>query len=117
MTSIDPIDPLAVVTAFGAAWNAHDVDAAVALCAADVVFESTEPPDGDRVVGRDAVRAVWEPIITDATSRFDVEDTIVAGDRVVQCSRYSWDGGHVRLVDVFRIADGLVVEKRSYVKG
>jgi hypothetical protein len=31
--------------------------------------------------------------------------------------RYRWDGGHVRGVDVFRVRDGRVAEKCSYVKG
>ena len=113
----DDTDPLVVVTAFGAAWNAHDVDAVVAMCAAEVVFESTHPPDGDRAVGRDAVRAAWTPVLDDPGSRFDVEETIVAGDRVVQRTRYSWGDGHVRLVDVFRVVDGQIAEKLSYVKG
>jgi hypothetical protein len=30
---------------------------------------------------------------------------------------YSWDGGHVRGVDMFRVRDGKVAEKLSYVKG
>ena len=38
-------------------------------------------------------------------------------DRVVQRWRYSWADGHVRGVDVFRIRDGKVAEKLSYVKG
>jgi hypothetical protein len=38
-------------------------------------------------------------------------------DRVVQRWRYAWFDGHIRGVDVFRIRDGLVCEKLSYVKG
>ena len=41
----------------------------------------------------------------------------MAGDRVVQRVRYSWDEGHVRLVDLYRVTDGKIVEKLSYVKG
>jgi len=110
-------DPLAVVTAFGEAWGAHDLDAVVACCADDVVFESTTPPDGERFVGHDAVRAVWGPVVASREARFDVEETIVAGDRVVQRTRYSWGDGHVQLVDVFRVTDGKVAEKLTYVKG
>ena len=40
-----------------------------------------------------------------------------AADRVVQLWRYSWDGGHIRGVDVFKVRDGKVAEKLSYVKG
>ena len=51
------------------------------------------------------------------SSRFEPEETFAADDRVVQLWRYSWDGGHVRGVDVFRVRDGRVAEKLSYVKG
>ncbi|MFI5045565.1 MAG: nuclear transport factor 2 family protein [Acidimicrobiia bacterium] len=110
-------DPLSVVTAFGAAWGAHDIDGVLACCADDVVFESTTPPDGERFIGQDAVRAVWGPVVASTGSRFDLEETIVAGDRVVQRCRYSWGDGHVQLVDVFRVANGKVAEKLTYVKG
>jgi hypothetical protein len=48
---------------------------------------------------------------------FSAEEVIDAGDRVVTRWRYDFDGGHVRGVDVFRVRDGLVAEKFSYVKG
>jgi ketosteroid isomerase-like protein len=111
-------DPLDVIDAFGAAWAAHDLDAALALVSDDCVFDATGPaPDGAAAVGRDAIRAAWQPIFDDTTSRFEPEETFAAGDRVVQRWRYSWTGGHVRGVDVMRVRDGLVSEKLSYVKG
>ena len=112
------VDPLEIVEAFGAAWDAHDLDAALALVTDDCVFDSTGPaPDGHRCVGRAELRAAWEPVFADPTSRFDEEETFAVGDRVVQRWRYTWDGGHVRGIDVFRIRDGRVAEKLSYVKG
>ncbi len=109
---------LDVVDRFGATWAAHDLDAALALVTDDCVFDATGPaPDGGRSVGRDAIRAAWQPIFADASSRFEAEETFAAGDRVVQRWRYSWAGGHVRGVDVMRVRDGLVAEKLSYVKG
>ena len=53
----------------------------------------------------------------DPESRFEPEDTFAMGDRGVQLWRYSWSDGHVRGVDVFRVIDGKVSEKLSYVKG
>jgi hypothetical protein len=35
----------------------------------------------------------------------------------VQRWRYTWEGGHVRGVDLFSVRDGRIAEKRSYVKG
>jgi ketosteroid isomerase-like protein len=112
------VNSLEVVEAFGAAWGAHDLDATLALITDDCVFESTGPaPDGVRHVGRDAVRAAWQPIFDDDRAVFTAEDTFEANDRVVQLWHYAWDGGHVRGVDVFRVRDDLVCEKFSYVKG
>ena len=112
------MDSLTIVDAFSAAWGAHDLDATLALVTEDCVFESTEPgPDGTRYQGRDAIRAAWQPIFEDRDALFDAEETFSMGDRVVQRWRYSWVGGHVRGVDVFRTRDGLVSEKLSYVKG
>jgi ketosteroid isomerase-like protein len=112
------VEPMEVVEAFGAAWGDHDLDAALALVTEDCVFESTGPaPDGARHVGKDDVRRAWAPIFEDAAAAFEVEESVAAGDRVVQRWRYSWAGGHVRGVDVFRVRNGLVAEKLSYVKG
>src|SRR4051812_35599001 len=109
-------DPLAVIDAFGAAWAAHDLDAALALVTDDCCFDATGPaPDGVVAIGRDAVRAAWQPIFDDIASVFEPEETFAAGDRVVQRWRYSWAGGHVRGVDVMCVRDGLVAEKLSYV--
>jgi hypothetical protein len=109
---------LEVVDAFGEAWVAHDLDATLALVTDDCVFEATGPaPDGVRHVGLDAVRAAWREIFSDADSQFETEETIVADNRVVQRWCYTWDGGHVRGVDLFKVRDGKVAEKLSYVKG
>jgi ketosteroid isomerase-like protein len=104
---------------FNAAWGEHDLDATLALCTDDCVFESTGPaPDGERHEGKDAVRAAWKPIFDDRRANFEAEDAFPAGgDRYVQLWRYDWGDGHVRGVDVFSIHDGKVAEKLSYVKG
>jgi hypothetical protein len=109
--------PGAVVDAFGAACNAHDLDGALAWCSDDFVFESTSPPDGERAVGPEEARRIWEPIFANPSTHVEVEETIVAGDRVVQRCRYEWGDGHVRAIDLYRVADGKIVEKLSYVKG
>ena len=106
-----------VVAAFGAACNAHDLESALGLCADDVVFDGTTPPDGVRVVGHAAIRKIWQPIFDNPDTRVEVEDTFAAGDRVVQQCRYSWGDGHVRAVDIYRVVNGTITEKLSYVKG
>ena len=115
-------DPVAVVERFNAAFNRHDVAAVMALMSEDCVFEGTAPPDGRRYVGRAAVRGAWAELFASSPDAwFDTEETLAAGERVVVRWRYRWgpggSGGHVRGVDVFRVADGLVTEKLAYVKG
>jgi uncharacterized protein (TIGR03086 family) len=115
-------DPVTVVERFNAAFNRHDVAAVMALMSEDCVFEGTVPPDGRRYEGSAAVREAWDEFFAASPDAwFDTEETIAAGDRVVVRWRYRWgpggSGGHVRGVDVFRIAGGLVTEKLAYVKG
>lgn len=107
-----------VLDAFNAAWNTHDLDAALTLVTDDCVFESTGPaPDGQRYQGKEAIRAAWNPIFDNPRSHFEVEEGFSAGDRFVQRWRYSWGEGHLRGVDVITLAGGKVAAKLSYVKG
>lgn len=112
------MDTAAALSAFSAAFGSGDVDAIMALMTDDCVFEATGPaPDGERYLGREAIGRAWRAIFDDPASRFEPEETFAAGDRVIQLWRYSWDAGHIRGVDVFKVRDGLVAEKLSYVKG
>jgi ketosteroid isomerase-like protein len=117
------LDALDVVRRFNDAFNLHDVDAIMAEMTADCVFENTRPaPDGTRVEGAAAVRETWVQMFARSPqARFEFADLFAAGDRVVGLWTYHWvkDGvaGHVRGVDVFRVRDGKIAEKLSYVKG
>jgi ketosteroid isomerase-like protein len=110
--------PLELVEAFGVAWADHDLEAAISMVDDDCVFDATgPPPDGTRHVGREEIRDAWKGIFSDPSTRFEPEETFAAGDRVVQRWRYSWAGGHVRGVDVFRVDADRITEKLAYVKG
>ena len=112
------VDPVALVEAFGAAWAAHDLETALSYVGDDCLFDATGPaPDGTAHVGRDEIRDAWKAIFDDSSSEFVPEETFGSDDRVVQRWRYSWDGGHVRGVDLFKVTEGRIVEKLSYVKG
>jgi uncharacterized protein (TIGR03086 family) len=106
---------------FNAAFGAGDVDAALALVTDDIVFESmSPPPDGQRIEGRDAVRAAWAQVLRSPGTGFTEEESFVSGDRAVVRWRHDTGGPgseHVRGVDVLRFQDGLVCERLSYVKG
>lgn len=105
--------------------NRHDVDAVMAAMTDDCAFENTfPPPDGARFVGQAAVRGFWEGMLRSSPdARFEAEELVALGDRCVVRWRYTYTdaasgaGGHIRGIDLFRIRDGKVAEKLSYVKG
>jgi ketosteroid isomerase-like protein len=117
-------ETLQVILRFNDCFVRRDVDGIMALTAPGGIFENTyPPPDGERYVGLAAIRAFWEDLFSaNNHPRFEFEDVFAAGERGVARWTYSWqnpDGsrGHIRGVDVFRVRDGKVVEKLSYVKG
>jgi len=63
------------------------------------------------------VREAWLPIFEDQHANFEAEETFAVADRVVRRWLCSCSDGRIRGVDVFKIRDGLVAEKLSYVKG
>jgi ketosteroid isomerase-like protein len=115
---------LEAVEAFGRAFADQDVEAVMARMTEDCVFENTMPaPDGERLTGAEAVAACWRQFFASTPSaRFRTEEAFAAGDRAVVRWTFDWDEGpenrgHVRGVDLFRVSDGRVAEKLSYVKG
>jgi ketosteroid isomerase-like protein len=106
---------------FNDAFQRHDPSELGALVAEDCIIENTVPaPDGARHVGRDACVALWSGIATTPGTRFDLEETFVAGDRATIRWRYRWGEGEessVRGVNLMRVRDGLIVEAMGYMKG
>ena len=113
-----------LILRFNDALNTRDLETMMALQTTDCVFENTyPPPDGARYVGKAALRSFWEDFFTSsAESHFEVEEIFALGERVVMRWVYRWQdehglAGHIRGVDVYRLRDGLIAEKLSYVKG
>ncbi len=124
LTIAGQADAMHVVQAFNDALNRRDLDGMLACLSEDTVFENTQPsPDGTRYTGRIAVASFWTEFLRGASSvHIEAEETFALGERCVMRWRYAWRGhdgrqGHVRGVDVYRVRDGLIVEKLSYVKG
>ncbi|MER8805957.1 nuclear transport factor 2 family protein [Mesorhizobium australicum] len=100
-------------------FQRHDPSALDDLVAQDCVIENTTPaPDGARRAGKAACVELWSAIATAPGTRFDLEETFVAGDRATVRWRY-WmaDGNSLRGVNLMRVADGRIVEAMGYVKG
>jgi ketosteroid isomerase-like protein len=96
----------------------------VALLCDDSVFENTyPPPDGARSVGPAAIGAAFAEFFhASPSAKFQGEEIFATGDRCVVRWVYQWTDernhpGHVRGIDLFRVRDGKIIEKLSYVKG
>lgn len=113
-----------IVLKFNDAFNRHNVDEMMQLMSADCVFENTTPaPDGTLYSGKAAVTNFWQEFFQNSPqAHIDIEEIFGLGYRCVMRWKYSWldiDGndGHVRGVDIFKLSNGLISEKLSYVKG
>lgn len=107
-----------VIERFHDALNSHDIGAVALLVHEECVFETTDPPDGTRHVGRAAVLAACREFFDQSPqARFEMEEIVTVDDRAVVRWRYEWVDGHVRGVDVMRVRDAQVIETFAYVKG
>ncbi len=99
------------------AWNAHDVDAIVALHAPGMVFENHTA--GERVEGDDVsghIARIFEnwPDLTFRGRRLYARDALVVSEWTATATdgegrRLEWDG-----VDIFPFEDGLILRKDVY---
>ena len=115
---------LRTVLAFNEAFNRHDVDGMISLMSEDCIFENTNPaPDGTVYKGKEAVTKFWQDFFRESPhAHIEIEEIFGLGMHCVMRWRYEWVDaaeakGHVRGVDVFKLKDGLICEKLSYVKG
>jgi steroid delta-isomerase-like uncharacterized protein len=130
MNERDDIEALtAAIERYNAAWNAHDVDAAMALHAPDMVFENHtagEVAEGEAVRDHIAgIFAAW-PDLTFATRRLYVREGLVVQEWTATATHantlrrgdieappsgreISWDG-----LDVIPFEDGLIKRKDVY---
>lgn len=113
-----------VVLAFNEAFNRHDVTGMMQLMSDDCIFENTNPaPDGTLYKGKETVTRFWQDFFRESPhAHIEIEEIFGLGNRCVMRWRYDWmetsgKKGHVRGVDIYKIKEGLISEKLSYVKG
>lgn len=113
-----------VVLAFNEAFNRHDVTGMMELMSEDCLFENTVPaPDGTVYKGKEAVTQFWQEFFRESPqAHIEIEEVFGMGFHCVMRWRYEWvdaagEKGYVRGVDIFKLKDGLISEKMSYVKG
>jgi predicted SnoaL-like aldol condensation-catalyzing enzyme len=113
-----------VVLEFNDAFNRHDVAGMLELMSEDCSFENTAPaPDGTLYSGKGAVTQFWQDFFhASPQAHIEIEEIFGLGERCIMRWRYTWvdqgdKKGHVRGVDIFRVRNGLISEKLSYIKG
>lgn len=113
-----------VVLDFNEAFNRHDVAGMMRFMSDECVFDNTGPaPDGTLYTGKVAVARYWQEFFRESPqAHITIEEIFGLGDRCIMRWRYDWADvagvtGHVRGVDIFQMRRGLIIEKRSYVKG
>jgi ketosteroid isomerase-like protein len=113
-----------VVLDFNEAFNRHDVTGMMQLMSDNCVFENTAPtPDGTVYSGKEAVTQFWQDFFRQSQhAHIAIEEIFGMGMHCIMRWRYTWvdatgEKGHVRGVDIFKVMDGFICEKFSYVKG
>jgi predicted SnoaL-like aldol condensation-catalyzing enzyme len=108
-----------LVLKFNEAFNRHDISGMMKLMSDDCVFENTDPaPDGTVYSGKEVVTRFWQDFFRESPqAHIDIEEIFGMGNRCIMRWKYSWGEGHVRGVDIFKVEEGLITEKLSYVKG
>lgn len=107
-----------------AAWNAHDIDALMALITDDCVFDASAgpAPHGARHEGRAAVRAafltVWEtfPDAQWAEGRHSVAGSRGFSEWIFRGTRRDGVRVEVRGLDVLELRDGRIARKDTFRK-
>jgi ketosteroid isomerase-like protein len=111
---------LEVLRRYHDAFKNRRPDDLVDLVADDCYIENIAPaPNGTLHQGKQACLAVWQPLIADETKRFEHEEILVVGDRVVTRWRLRWgegDENSLRGLNMMRIRDGKIVEAFGYSK-
>jgi predicted SnoaL-like aldol condensation-catalyzing enzyme len=113
-----------IVIDFNEAFNRHDTAGMMQLMSDDCVFENTSPaPDGTVYKGKEAVTQFWQEFFRESPqAHIEIEEIFSLGFHCVMRWKYTWVDtagapGYVRGVDIFKIKEGLISEKLSYVKG
>lgn len=113
-----------LVLEFNEAFNLQDVAGMMRLMSEDCVFENTVPaPDGAVYSGKEAVTQFWQDFFRESPqAHIEIEEIFGLGNRCMMRWRYNWvdetgKKGYVRGVDIFKVENGSICEKLSYVKG
>ncbi len=78
---------------FNQAFRDHDPSAFADLVAPDCVMETIQPaPDGERYEGYEPNLKFWQALAADRSVSFEVEETVVTGERATIRWRFNFGG-------------------------
>ena len=113
-----------VVLEFNEAFNRHDVAGMMQNVSDDCVFENTDPaPEGSAISGKEVLTQFWRDFFRESPhAHIEIEEIFGFGIRCIMRCKYNWvdmagKNGHVRGVDIFKVKNGSICERLSYVKG
>lgn len=113
-----------IVLEFKEAFNRHDVTEMIELLSDDCVFENNAPaPDGSVIAGKESMAQFWGDFFkASPQARIEIEEIFSAGLRCVMRWRYEGEDtagftDQMRGVDLFKVENGSIRERMSYVKG
>jgi predicted SnoaL-like aldol condensation-catalyzing enzyme len=113
-----------IVLEFNANFNRHDVAGMMRLMSDDCIFENANPaPDGAVYSGKETVTQFWQDFFREQPqAHIEIEEIFGLGMRCIMRWKYEWvditgKKEYVRGIDIFRVKDGFICEKLSYVKG
>lgn len=113
-----------IVLEFKEAFNHHDVPGMLQLISDDCALENAKPaPDGAVYSGKIAITWFWQDFFRESPdAHIEIEEIFSVGFRCVMRWRYegldvAGKKRHIRGVDVFKMKNGSICEKLSYVKG
>lgn len=111
-------DTAEVIRRFNQAFEDHNPALLEDLIADDCVMETIQPaPDGERYEGYKVNLRFWRTLAADVASQFEVEDTVVMGDRAnIRWRLHFGESDSVRGVSLMQVRDGKIVEALAYAK-
>ena len=90
----------------------------------NTIFENFAPaPDGAVYSGKESISHFWQDFFHGLSHvQIEVEEVFGFGERCVMRWRYIWvkageKKGYIRGVDLFRVRNGFIHERLSYIKG
>lgn len=107
------MNALDVVNAQLDAFNAHDVSAFIATYAPNAVVIGVTP---EPITGRDALRAFYEPRLTNSQLSCEIDTVVQFGERWIVAREYVRNGDvSTETIATFDIVDGLI-QRASMLK-